>query len=68
MILYQIWTGLKPWGALTNDGIEQKVLAKQRPEIPKQVKFQDLITNCWDVNPSIRKHFSEIIQTLLSNK
>ena len=70
MIIYQVWSGIKPWNGLESVDIENKVLANLRPEIPDQItneSIRDLIKACWQEDPVQRPSFSQIVETVRSN-
>ena len=65
MILYQVWTGKKPWDKLTPPDIEAKVVGNQRPETSGlDDKLKSLIEKCWHELADKRPSFDDILAIL----
>jgi hypothetical protein len=65
MILYQVWTGIKPWEDIGDEDIERCVLSNQRPQFPKDFQnsqMKDLITTCWSNSSEDRLYFDQILK------
>ena len=63
MIIYQVWTGKKPWEEFSSEEIEDLVLSNKRPDMSKN-EMETLIRKCWDNFPDKRPNFSEILKDL----
>ena len=79
MMIYELFVGDKPWMRLFDysapdpskkwrDDIKAQVLAAKRPEVDRRwdKSLVDLMTSCWDQNPSARPSARQIYVRLLS--
>ena len=67
MILYYVFTGVKPWVNLVSvSEIEEKVLKGDRPEFTKQIEsnIKEIIINCWDPDPETRMPIDIVLERL----
>jgi serine/threonine protein kinase len=65
MLLYAMITEQPPFpGVATPFQLAQKIVAGERPLIPPFVSpfYRDLITSCWDQQPSARPTFAHILE------
>ena len=67
MIVYQLFTGEKPFAKVQKFSIPRLVLEGQRPQVPRQVDatIHKLILNCIDESPARRPSCDTIVSTLL---
>ena len=79
MMIYELFAGDKPWMRLFDyrasdpskkwhDDIKTQVLAAKRPEVDRRwdKSLVDLMTSCWDQNPTARPSARQIYVRLLS--
>eukprot|EP01113_Clastostelium_recurvatum_P046796 TRINITY_DN8254_c0_g2_i2.p1 TRINITY_DN8254_c0_g2~~TRINITY_DN8254_c0_g2_i2.p1 ORF type:complete len:1173 (-),score=157.54 TRINITY_DN8254_c0_g2_i2:81-3317(-) len=69
MVLYQIWTGLLPFPGQIQQRLLQSKLRGDLPEFPFSLKYaaiRDLISHCWETEPSKRPLLPDIIAFLNS--
>lgn len=74
MVLYYLWTEERPYDLNENPvSIVRRVLANDRPKFTsntklRNIKLQNLITQCWSQDPNKRPTFSHICDLLESNE
>lgn len=68
--IYHLITGITPFEGIPALSVAGFVMAGKRPTIPDYTPdyWKDLIERCWDQNPTHRPSFTEIANTLESDK
>ena len=66
MIIYEVITGLPPYGNLNYFQIFYKVMNSARPPIPNDFPeaYKNLMIRCWDQDPQNRPTFNDIVDEL----
>ena len=67
-VLWELFTGKKPYAELSLEALTRKILAGYRETIPESVPvdIRRLITACWSADPAKRPEMTAIIQQLES--
>ncbi|XVF86094.1 hypothetical protein PTKIN_Ptkin18bG0013500 [Pterospermum kingtungense] len=66
VVLWELITGLLPYGRMTGLEVANSVVRGGRPDIPVDCipVLREIITTCWDSDPDVRPHFPQIIDML----
>lgn len=66
IILFMLMTDSNPFADLSSSDILNDTLKGKRPKFTESVnvEWKNLITNCWNQNPSQRPSFNEICETI----
>ena len=69
-ILYEMSTGLVPWGNVETTKIEKSLMNGKRPQIPPNVpqSIQAMIRKCWNDEPFSRPTFEKIFNMFASGR
>eukprot|EP01026_Neomeris_dumetosa_P000547 TRINITY_DN1013_c0_g1_i11.p1 TRINITY_DN1013_c0_g1~~TRINITY_DN1013_c0_g1_i11.p1 ORF type:complete len:578 (+),score=62.36 TRINITY_DN1013_c0_g1_i11:124-1857(+) len=62
VLMWEMYTGLRPWEGYLECQIAYQVMQGERPPIPDECPddIRDMMTQCWDSDPSIRPNASDI--------
>ena len=65
MTIYNVYLRAKPWGSLSQDEIEKRVLNGERPELSiGDDNIKEVIEAAWDQDPAKRPDFDSILEKL----
>ena len=69
-ILYEMSTGLVPWGDMETSKLERNLMNGKRPQIPPNVpqSIQAMIRKCWNDEPFSRPTFEKIYEMFVSGR